>query len=84
MTRSGGEGGTGGDGVDPHARWSPAGATLACPTNTMTTVSGVGAFSGCSINKPGADTLTATSGSLAAAISTSFTIATGPGSSSSN
>ncbi|MDI3213055.1 hypothetical protein [Arthrobacter sp. AL12] len=57
---------------------TPAGATLACTTNPLTTISGVAALSGCGINKPGTYTLTATSGSLAGAVSTSITISTGP------
>jgi hypothetical protein len=57
---------------------TPAGATLACGTNPVTAVSGVSAFAGCSINKPGTYTLTATSGALASAVSTSIAITTGP------
>jgi hypothetical protein len=57
---------------------TPAGATLACGTNPVTAVSGVSAFSGCSINKAGTYTLTATSGTLTAAVSTSIAITTGP------
>ncbi|WP_457965943.1 hypothetical protein M1E17_05320 [Arthrobacter sp. D1-29] len=57
---------------------TPAGATLACAANPVAAVSGVSAFVGCSINRPGTYTLTATSGSLTSSVSTSITITTGP------
>jgi hypothetical protein len=57
---------------------TPAGATLTCTTNPLTAASGIAAFTGCSINKPGTYTLTATSSGLGAGVSTSFTIAAGP------
>jgi signal peptidase I len=57
---------------------TPAGATLTCTANPKSAVSGLATFSGCSINKPGTYTLTATSGVLTAAISTSLTVTTGP------
>lgn len=57
---------------------TPAGAVLSCTVNPKTAVSGVAAFAGCNINKPGTYTLRATSGSLTAAVSTSFTITIGP------
>ena len=44
---------------------NPAGATLSCTTNPLGATAGVGAFSGCSINKAATGyTLTATDGSL--------------------
>ncbi|UZX02127.1 hypothetical protein F8G81_05460 [Arthrobacter sp. CDRTa11] len=57
---------------------TPGGSVLACTSNPKTAVSGVAAFTGCSINKPGTYTLTATSGTLTAAVSSSFTVTTGP------
>jgi hypothetical protein len=57
---------------------TPAGALLACTPNPKNAVSGVATFAGCSIDKPGTYTLTATSGSLTTAVSTSFTITIGP------
>lgn len=57
---------------------TPAGAVLSCTANPKTAVSGVAAFAGCSINKPGTYTLRATSGTLTTAVSTSFTISIGP------
>ncbi|MGY2746804.1 beta strand repeat-containing protein [Arthrobacter sp. UYCu723] len=57
---------------------TPAGAALTCTTNPVTTISGVAAFSGCSINKSGTFTLTAATGSLTSAVSTSITVTAGP------
>lgn len=57
---------------------SAAGATLACAANTLTSTTGVIAFSGCAIDKAGTYTLTATSGTLTAAVSASVTITVGP------
>lgn len=57
---------------------SPSGAVLSCAANPKNAVSGVATFAGCSINKPGTYTLTATSGTLATAASTTFTITVGP------
>jgi hypothetical protein len=57
---------------------TPAGALLSCTTNPKAAVSGVATFSGCSIDKAGTYTLTATSGSLTTAFSTTFTVAVGP------
>src|SRR5450631_949258 len=56
---------------------TPAGATLACTANPTNAHSGVATFAGCAITKAGTYTLTATSGTLTTAVSTSFTIATG-------
>ncbi len=53
------------------------GATLSCAANPVASVAGFSAFSGCSINKPGTYTLTATSGSLIAAVSTAVVITAG-------
>ncbi|MBT2531025.1 hypothetical protein J7E83_02580 [Arthrobacter sp. ISL-48] len=57
---------------------TPGGAALTCTTNPVTAISGVSAFSGCSINRPGTYTLTAASGSLTNAVSTSITVTIGP------
>jgi hypothetical protein len=57
---------------------TPAGAVLTCTTNPVTAASGVAGFAGCSIDKPGTYTLTATSGGLSNAVSAGFTIAAGP------
>ncbi|MDP9026082.1 MAG: signal peptidase I [Actinomycetota bacterium] len=57
---------------------TPAGATLSCSANPVTTASGVSTFGGCAVDKVGTYTLTATSPSLTAAVSTSFAIAVGP------
>ncbi|ASD22324.1 hypothetical protein B7495_09685 [Cryobacterium sp. LW097] len=54
-----------------------AGATLACSANPATGT-GTVAFAGCSIGRAGTYTLTASSGTLTAAVSASFTIAVGP------
>jgi hypothetical protein len=50
------------------------GAILTCTANPRSTSSGVAIFSGCRVNTAGTYTLTATSGTLAAAISNPFTI----------
>jgi signal peptidase I len=53
----------------------PAGvATLFCTTNPRSTSSGLATFAGCRIDTTGSYTLTATSGILTTAVSTSFTI----------
>jgi len=59
---------------------TPAGATLSCTTNPKAAAAGVATFAGCAIDKTGTYTLTATDGSLTSAISSSFTITTGPAS----
>ena len=59
---------------------TPNGAALSCTTNPLTTVSGIATFVGCKVDRPGTYTLTATSGSLTSAVSTSFTITVGPAS----
>ena len=60
---------------------SPNGATLACTTaNFRDAVAGLATFAGCKIDKAGTYTLTATDGSLAAAVSTGVTITVGPAS----
>ena len=53
---------------------TPAGATLACSANPVAAVSGVATYAGCRIDKPGTYSLTASSGSLPSAVSTSFVI----------
>jgi hypothetical protein len=50
------------------------GAVLTCTANPRSTSSGVAIFSGCRVNTAGTYTLTATSGTLVAAISNPFTI----------
>jgi signal peptidase I len=55
----------------------PAGATMVCATNPRAAVSGVATFSGCRVDKAGSYTLTARSGSLTQAVSTTFTVAAG-------
>ncbi|WP_307044165.1 signal peptidase I [Agromyces ramosus] len=57
---------------------TPNGAVLSCATNPLTAEQGRAAFTGCSIDKIGLYTLTARSGSLSAAVSTSVSISTGP------
>jgi signal peptidase I len=57
---------------------TPAGAVLTCTANPKNAVAGVATFAGCKINKTGTYTLTATSGTLTAAVSASFTITAGP------
>ena len=56
-----------------------AGATLSCGTNPLTSTTGIVAFSGCRIDKVGSYTLTATSGTLTAAVSATVVITAGPG-----
>lgn len=57
---------------------SPAGATLSCTANPLTAIDGVATFSGCSIDKVGTYTLTATSPGLASAVSSTVEISVGP------
>jgi signal peptidase I len=57
---------------------TPAGASLSCTSNPSQASAGIASFAGCRIDKVGIYTLTATSGTLTAAFSTSFTISTGP------
>ncbi len=57
---------------------TPGGAALTCTTNPVTTSAGSATFAGCKVDKAGTYTLTATSGSLTSAVSTSFTITVGP------
>ena len=57
---------------------TPGGAALTCTTNPRSTVSGAATFVGCKVDRPGTYTLTATSGSLTSAVSSSFTITVGP------
>jgi signal peptidase I len=56
---------------------TPGGATLTCTANPMAASSGTATFSGCKVDKVGTYTLTATSGALTSAVSTSFTITPG-------
>lgn len=56
---------------------NPQGAVLGCTANPATAVAGVTTFAGCKIDKQGTYTLTATSGSLTAADSSSVTVAVG-------
>jgi signal peptidase I len=53
---------------------TPGGATLTCTTNPKAAVAGVATFAGCRINTAGSYTLTAASGALTAAVSSTFTI----------
>jgi signal peptidase I len=57
---------------------TPNGAVLSCATNPLTAEQGRAAFTGCSIDKVGLYTLTARSGALITAVSTSVLILTGP------
>ncbi len=56
---------------------TPAGANLSCTSNPKPAVAGVDAFSGCSIDRAGIYTLTATAAGLTQAASGSFTISSG-------
>ena len=57
---------------------TPAGATLTCTSaNPLPATAGVATFAGCKIDKAGAYTLTASSGTLASATSTSLTVSVG-------
>ncbi len=56
---------------------TPGGATFGCNLNPVTAVAGVATFSDCSVDSPGTYTLTATDGTLAAAVSTIFTVGVG-------
>ena len=56
---------------------TPDGATLNCATNPTVAVSGIASFTGCSIDKAGTYTLTATDGSLTSTTSSSITITAG-------
>ncbi|MBC7442147.1 MAG: hypothetical protein H7311_06455 [Ramlibacter sp.] len=49
---------------------APGGATLACSSNSLAASSGIAGFSACKIDKAGAYTLNASSGSLSSATST--------------
>ncbi len=53
---------------------APAGATLSCTANPRAGVAGVAAFAGCKVNMAGTYTLTATSGTIAAATSGPFPV----------
>jgi ribosomal protein L24E len=53
------------------------GATLACDATDTSAIGGVATFAGCSIDLPGTYTLTATSGALDSAVSSSTTITVG-------
>jgi hypothetical protein len=55
-----------------------AGAILTCTANPLTTTTGTAAFAGCAIDHSGTYTLTATSGTLTAAVSSSFVVSVGP------
>lgn len=57
---------------------TPGGANLKCTENPLSSAAGVSTFSGCSIDKAGTYTLTARSGALIAAVSTSFVVSRGP------
>jgi signal peptidase I len=69
---------TSGTGAVTLAITTPNGATLTCATNPITAVNGTATFAGCAIGKSGTYTLRATSSSLTAATSASFTISAGP------
>ncbi|HWH27292.1 MAG TPA: signal peptidase I [Pseudolysinimonas sp.] len=56
---------------------TPGTATLTCTTNPRAAVAGVAVFAGCRVNRTGTYTFTATSGALAAATSTAFTVTPG-------
>lgn len=56
---------------------SAGGATLTCASNPVAATSGAATFNGCSVDKAGTYTLTASSGSLASAQSVSFKITAG-------
>ncbi|WP_193745832.1 hypothetical protein [Demequina lutea] len=56
---------------------TPAGAVLTCDANPTNAVAGLASFAGCRIDQPGTYTLTAASGALTSAVSSSFTIAAG-------
>ena len=56
---------------------TPAGAVLTCTANPIAAVAGLATFAGCNVDKPGTYTLTAASGGLTNAVSTSFTITVG-------
>jgi signal peptidase I len=56
---------------------SAGGATLTCTANPSNAVSGTATFAGCSIDKSGTYTLTATASGLSSGVSTSFTITAG-------
>jgi len=57
---------------------TPAGAALTCTTNPRAAVSGTAAFAGCRIDKPGNYTITASSGSLVSAVSSTIVITSAP------
>jgi hypothetical protein len=58
---------------------NPGSGTLTCTSNPVTAVAGVATFAGCKIDKVGTGyRLTATDGSLTAAISSTFNITRGP------
>jgi trimeric autotransporter adhesin len=54
------------------------GATLSCANNSVNAVAGTATFSGCKIDLAGTYSLTATSGTLAAAQSNSISVTVGP------
>jgi hypothetical protein len=56
---------------------TPGTAALTCTANPKAAVSGLATFAGCNVDKPGTYTLTAASGGLTSAVSTSFTITVG-------
>ncbi|WP_298229453.1 S26 family signal peptidase [Gryllotalpicola sp.] len=56
---------------------TPAGATLSCSANPVAAASGTGGFSGCTIDKAGTYTLTATSPGLSSAISGTVVVSVG-------
>ena len=57
-----------------------AGAVLSCTANPRTAVAGLATFASCKIDKPGTYVLTASSGSLTADSSASFSVVVGPAS----
>jgi len=59
---------------------APVGVVLTCtaPLNTVNAVAGVATFAGCSIDKLGSYTLTASASGLTNAVSTTVVITTGP------
>jgi hypothetical protein len=56
---------------------NPSGAVLTCTANPKSAVSGVASYAGCSVDKAGTYTLTASSPGLTSAVSTTFTVTAG-------
>ena len=57
---------------------APLGANLACTTNPRVASAGVATFAGCTVDKVGTYTLTASDGTLASAVSAQFTVSVAP------